>query len=616
MIYEFRKWINIKVVLVFMLIIILNIFLFRLHTLNQDHLLLDEYDHYLSLLVGEEEPGNVSYASTYYAKQLAHIAQYPDYIRGMPSRAQDAYMLSGGSISTYTRRNIAKTVQDYEGLEKLFLEIGLDQQVIRSLSFTFTDLIFVGIIFFIVTSLFTKEYEDQIYPLLIATAARTSIAWNKITYMTLILLFVTIGLYTGNIIMAGYIYGWDDLGRNVQSISQFRSLAHPMTVGSYFAISLIIKWLNGVMHGLFIFALLTILKKAVPVILLMASVWGVALIVFVTIPVNSVWNAFHFINPIYGFDTYSLIRSYQNVNILNYPVAVLHLWPAICIVASILSTTIITIQYKRAAVLHSSISFKKGVRIRQIIRANLDHLNARGGIFFAELNKTLFSNKAILVLLFLIALLFYRVDRSYRFADADRMAYSHYIERFNGEVSADTLLRIETERDKLMADASHDIVKIELDALDRVHGQLKRVLKLEEEQGIPAYLVNDDHYAQWMDNRKADQRDLIFSFLASILATAGIFAKEKLINAHKLIRITPEHKRVRIYKTCITILLSLIITILLLVARYYEFLKFDRLSNLDAPVQSHEGWSSFPLLWDMRTYFSAMILLAKKSTKS
>lgn len=286
----------------------------------------------------------------------------------------------------------------------------------------------------------------------------------------------------------------------------------------------------------------------------------------------------------------------------------LHLWPAICIITIMFSSVIIIMQFKRAAVLHSSFSWTRGSKILEAVRRKLDYRNARGGIFSAELKKTLFSGKALLVLLLLIALLYYRVDRSYRFADADRMAYAHYVEIFKGKVSDDTLAGIEAERDSLFADASHDIVKIELAALDRIQVQLENVLKIEEERGISAFIINDDNYALWMDNAKADQRDLLFSFMAAILATAGIFARENAVNTQTLYRITPEHRRVRRYKTSITVLLSLSMAILLLVARYLEFSKFEQLSNLDAPVQSHRGWSDFQLLWNMRTYLTVMIL--------
>ena len=619
MFYELRKWSNLKSITIIIFALILNIFLFHQHFRHKDRHILEDYNTYVEVLkdlkssdqnkeISNPQEGGLpsSSALNALAQQQNYIKSYPDYILGTPDRAEDAFALSGKEITIYNQRNIEKTVKDFAGLESLPLEIGYDLQVTRPFDFQFSDLILFAFIILLTTQMFTQEYEEELFPLLTATQSRIRLGISKISAIIFTLLLLCLGLYGGNIITAGFIYGWDDLNRLVQSISDFRSLIYPMTVAVYFVLALLIKWINAVTVALIIFALYTLLKRAIPVLSIVAGFWIMFYILSISIPVNSVFNILHFVNPIYGFYSFDLIRRYQNINIFNHPVEMIILWPILCLIFITVSIIIIIQRFSTAKILHNKSSSRYLSKIKDNFIRLTDKINSRGGIFFNELKKVLFSDKGLLVLLILIGLLYHRIDTAYRYKDSKQQAYAYYIEVFQGKVSETTLEEIAAERNNLLSNNRHDLVEIELNALDRVEKQLKKVLEIEAQRGIPAHLINDDTYAQWLDNPRADLRDIITTFLAAIFFSSGIFARENSIDAKRLLRITPENRKLRRYKFLITILFTLAISALVQITRVIEFNKFDQLKDLHVPVQNHSAWRNFPSLWTMQTYLIVM----------
>ncbi len=621
MFYELRKWLNLKSITIIIFALILNIFLFQQHFRHKDRHILEDYNTYVEVLKDlksseqtkeisspEERGLPSSFALNTLAQQHNYIKTYPDYILRTPDRAEDAYALSGEEITIYNQRNIEKTVRDFAGLESLPLAIGYDLQVTRPFDFQFSDLILFAFIILLTTQMFTQEYEEELFPLLTATQSRKRLGISKISAIIFTLLLLCLGLYGGNIITAGFIYGWDDLNRLVQSISDFRSLIYPMTVAVYFTLALLIKWINAVTVSLIIFALYTLLKRAIPVLSIIAGFWIMFYILYISIPVNSVFNILHFVNPIYGFNSFDLIRRYQNINIFNHPVEMIILWPILCSILITVSTIIIIQRFSTAKILHNKSTWKYLAKVKDNFIRLTDRINSRGGIFFNELKKVLFSDKGLLALLILIGLLYYRVDTAYRYKDSEQQAYAYYIEVFRGKVSETTLAEIAVERNNLLSNNRHDLVETELNALDRVEKQLKEVLEIEAQRGIPAHLINDDTYSQWLDNPRADLRDIITTYLAAIFLCSGIFARENSIDAKRLLRITPENRKLRRYKFLITVLFTLAISALVQVTRIIEFNKFDQLKDLHVPVQNHSGWGDFPSLWTMQTYFIVMYI--------
>lgn len=610
MTHELRKWLNIRSIVVILAVFAMNMIFFRQHMAFEDRSLLEDYPRYVALLEdqGSEEMTGGS-GETAFIRQKNHIDRYPAFILEMPERAEDAMALSGDAFSVYSQRNIDKTVKDFTGLEQLPLELGRDYQVIRTFDFLLTDLVLIALVLVFVVQLFAQEYEDQLFPLLLATSSRARIAMDKILLMIILLIVWTLGLYGGNLVMAGQLYGWDHWGRMVQSIDEFRTVPFPLTVGGYFALAFLLKFVNAFILGIVTFALLTIVKKAIPMLAIIGVGWSVAYILYRRIPVNSVMNALRFINPIHGFNAYDLIRRYQNIRIFSYPVAMTLIWPVICIFVFFIGTGVIFLRFRSAAILRSSYSWRWFARCGDSYKRKVDQLNWHGVIIAHELKKALFSAKALLILLILVGLLWNSVDTSYRYADSNRMAYAQYVERFGGRATEATLEAIVEERDKLTSNSTGSFIEIELQALSRVQDQVEKVLQQEEEMDIPAYLLNDDVYGQLMDNSEADHRDVILAFTAAVLTGAGLFARENTVDAIRLLRITPQHRRIRGYKTFITVLLSFLCSLLVWIARYSEFSRFHCLVFLDAPIQNHFGWVDFPFAWSLGTYLRVMVTL-------
>lgn len=379
-----------------------------------------------------------------------------------------------------------------------------------------------------------------------------------------------------------------------------------MTVNEYFLLALGIKFINAFALSLILLALYTWLKKAIPVISLTIIFALIAYILYISIPANAKINTLHFINPIHGFDAYNLIRTYQNINIFGKPVESLFVWLAVCLLVIILSSILIIKQFKTAAIIRPAFTWSKAEKFKDKMRKQFDQLNTHGGVFAAEFRKSLFANKALLILIILALFLTYRVRSSYQYSDSKQLAYNYYIDKFSGPVTAETLDEIDQEYELISQAKSLQDLKQE--ALSEVESQAQRVLDLEAKSSIKAYLINDLSYARAMDNPSKDLQDVMLVFLITIIIASGLFAKENEVDTKRLIRISPAHKSLRASKLSISIIYALVIGAMVEVSRVLILKKFNDYEYLNAAIQNHLGCEDFPFAWSFRQYFIAMLL--------
>lgn len=210
-----------------------------------------------------------------------------------------------------------------------------------------------------------------------------------------------------------------------------------------------------------------------------------------------------------------------------------------------------------------------------------------------------------------MALLFRLYEIATPRQDSEHQVYSYYIDLFKTDLSDETIQAIETERQNLinMSNGDQRIISTELKVLDRIEKQINLVWEVEEKTGIEARLINDNTYFQIMDDSNLDNRDILLIFLFTIFAIAGIFSKENTYQTTKLLRISPEYKKLRRSKIYLSILISLFITSLVTIFRFLEWNKIESIKDLDAPIQSHMYWHDFPLKISLAQYIVLLILL-------
>lgn len=490
------------------------------------------------------------------------------------------------------------------------LKIGLDKPVTRAFDFKLTDIIFVAIIVLLVNQYFSYEYEGKILELILANKSRSRIAMDKILSLGGVIFVISLALYSSNIIAAASIYGWTDLTRLVQSIAEFRSLPIPMTVLDFFGLAIALKFLNGFTLAILLFAMFTIFKRTSPVLLILGTIFFIFLALYHLVRVNSIYDELHYINPFYGMDSYNLIKNYKNINFMGQPMHILFFWLIILGLVFMLSAGLAIYQFRGAHVLHNRFKFS---RIEKFVDRSKQYFDSKilgGGVFLLELRKIL--GRTIIFTVILLLILHNRANPNYNFNNTYRAAYSSLLQRFDSEdITEENLLAVETYRDEVLIDVhKHQSVKdVELTALDKIHKQIEEILKVEANQNIQVQLVDDYTYSYWMNNSEYDQRDNILTFLFSILTIGAIFSSENRANTIKLIRISPEFKKVRQSKLSIAVIISVLMGSLVWLKRYFEFLEFDSFSKLSAPIQSHFGWYNFPLHITLGQYLVSMLVL-------
>lgn len=533
--YEIKKWFNSRLIFLVVLLLGLNIVFFTQTIRHRERLLLQDYDNYIALLSGDlslDELEPMSAAGRRYHWQEEALSFYPNFIQDMPQRAADAAALQSTGSSTYRERNLSKTLRDFAGMEDLPLSLGPDASVISPFDFVLTDLFVIALMVYIVTQVFTYEFESSLYPLILAVPGRRRIARAKLSFVIVSAGFLCLLFYVANIALSGFIFGFDQPGRYVQSIEAFRGTPFPLTVGGYFMLAIFWKWLNILTFSFCLFALYALFKKALYTLPILALFWAVAYLLYRSIPPNSDLNFFRFVNLVHGLDSYNLLRNYQNINLFSYPISLMLLWPLLCLLLLLASTLVIHRQYQSTRILRSPAAPRRlQVRTDELSR-RWNQRHSAHGLFFFEANKALFAGKAIWIFLLLILLSFNQLRTAYIFRGSDQLVYDSLIETFSSEVSEQTLEMIDEERTQLTQSGfPGEMIEIEMRALDRVEEQARRVLELASVRDIEPRLINEDVYAFWMDNPDQDFRDLFFSFFATILATAGIFARENTVDA-------------------------------------------------------------------------------------
>ena len=98
----------------------------------------------------------------------------------MPDRARAAALLSGGGADGYSMRNIEKTTRDFEGLETLPIRPDREMALLALYQSSMSDILVIVFLLFVCVRLFSREYENRLYPLLLATPGRFRVAVHKL----------------------------------------------------------------------------------------------------------------------------------------------------------------------------------------------------------------------------------------------------------------------------------------------------------------------------------------------------------------------------------------------------------------------------------------------------
>ena len=508
--YEWKKLLTRGMLLLFALCVAVNGYLFYTsQSLLFSHIFQGDYASYLEALEQlQENPDMVmrqpaegeflSSAETILQDQQKAIQIYPEYILEMPDRARAAALLSGGRADAYSMRNIEKTTRDFEGLETLPIRPDREMALLALYQSSMSDILVIVFLLFVCVRLFSREYENRLYPLLLATPGRFRVAVHKLTVLAGSAVLITAAIYGTNLCIGGFLMGYGDLSRPIQSLGDFRSCCLRISCLDYIWIGYLIKLFTVLVFGLLILALFVLLKKAVTVFLVCAAFLGASYGLYAAIPVTSSLNFLRFVNFFYFIDSYSVLSRYLNISVVGFPVSMTTVLPIVLAVLLVACVVLVLLRFSTGSVC-------RGVRILPIVARALDwvnrmvdRVNHHEFLFLHELRKAMISGRGLVLLLALGLLLWNNWNTAFRFVSSYDMAYSRYMEQMGGEVTDQTLEKIANEWERLNNVEYPEQYENQMQALSQIEMQANLALSREEQTGIPAYLVDESGYLKLM----------------------------------------------------------------------------------------------------------------------
>lgn len=606
--YEWKKVFTRGMLLLFVLCIVGNAALFYQNRSEEITLLFEgDYGSYLEALEElQQNPNKVLEepdlaegeflppAENLLLEQQKAVLAYPSYILEMPERAENAALLSGKNADAYSLRNIEKTTRDFEGLETLPVRVDRDLALLALYQSPLSDILMLVFLLFVCVRLFSREYEQGLYPLLLATPGRFRVACHKLAVLAGSSLLITLGIYGANFGIGGILMGYGDLSRPVQSMKEFLSCCLRISCWDYIWMGFLVKLAAAFLFGLLVLALFALLKKAVIVFLVCAAFLGASYGFYAAIPVTSSLNPLRFVNFFYLIDSFSILSRYQNISVVGFPVSMTAVLPVVAAVLLVVCIPTVLLRF-------SSGSVCRGVRIPSLVGRGLDDLQRLADrlhhhrlLFLHELRKALISGRGLLLLLLLGLLLWNNWDSAFRLNGGYEQAYTRYIQEMGGKITDQTIQQIAEEWEHLNNVEEPQFYQSQIEALSRIESQVNAAVSREEQTGIPAYLVDESGYLKLMQDSGADFYDTLLILVAVLLCCCGIFARENTFGTRKMLRICPNGNRLLTDKLLLSALLSVVIAAGVYGTRLAIVCKDYLLQYTEAPVQSIMVLQNFP----------------------
>jgi hypothetical protein len=545
--------------------------------------------------------------------QISYLHGYKDYIASMTDRMNE--MLSVSIFyqkNTFAYRNIIRTPQDFAMLRDIPLKLGIDSGVVRATDYGLTDILMIAVAFLLCIYLIAVEKDMKLLPLVKSTRyGRGRTIVSKLLTLCVSAGVLALIFYGSDIMIAHRVFGLGDLGRYIQSISDFRGCTVLMTVGQYLIIFLLSKAFVVILVSLFIFAVILLSSNSSFAYAVIASALAAEWAAWQFIPVTSWINHLKFVN-IFGFlDAFGLYSNYQNLNVFGQPANIRLLFVMIvpaCIAA------LIALCYIAFSRFRSSEKAGLFARLLDKTRLMLGRLPGTASLFLHETYKLLIAQKALILLILLAVLQYSAVSGYFVVRDHDQTIYGHYLGQVGGELTDRTRAYIAREQAgfdnaaAVLAQAAEDlkskkITQNEYDgfvarnavmqeratAFGWITAQYEYLDGLAREKGVDARFIDCAGYTRLfsLNGYGGDITNQLLVTVAVIACLAAAFAQESSTGARKIIITCREGRgRAVAAKAASCLIVAIAAAALVYGAQFYNLAKWYGLADWDAPVQS------------------------------
>ncbi len=590
----------------------------------------EQKNQYQSYLAGDEQADIDGYYQRELLQQEKYLATYPKFLDEMSIRAEELKSLSTYSDkNSYVYRNLDKTCKDFDSLSGIVV-VEDNCFGIRELIKYDWGILFL-LIFIAITSYFLFYHERNQGLLLLIKGTKKGhipLATSKLGTMFFLTLLYEMFQEGSTILLLGYFYGYGNLGRSIQSVSEFRNCPYRLSVIMAILVIFLIRVVIAEVLASILFLISVVVRNELLAILLMGLLFGVEFWVAKTLSITGSLNGLKCINVFFYWNAKQALGVYQNLNLNGYAAS-----KDICalIVALLLSTSCAIYGIVR---FHLSCQIRSESKLEKLLvwmSKKTRFLWGHTSLLRFECSKVVIQQKKCWLLFFLLILFIFEIITTQRktfYSTAGIAQYHAHLSHLAGKVTDESIVYVDSEiayieelyqqlkqigSDTTGKNAILSLqIKAELEAREEgAYMLLNQLDALKEKTGnlYDKYWVDELAYKDKMEDVKANVAWWFIGMTATIIWTSGIYPNDEKKKLLPLLRSTKKGRRNLIIKKnlCIAIgtLIIFILTQLPLLMGFYGIDSFAVLSQ----KMSDLTWTLFSGEMTIGTFLFILFLL-------
>lgn len=514
--------------------------------------------------------------------------------------------------NSFSYNNILRTAKDFERVENTILMLdndkGADSFVHYNIMYYIAAMLMIAVIY----SLF-DERENGMWQLVHNTKkGRGLLAVKRLLILTGGSFAILLILYGSTFVVSMLLYGgFSDLKNPVQTFTDFGKFTYTFSKGEYIVRLFLISWLILSALSVILWTLFILFRNRNHTLICTAAFVGIEILVYQKIEVQSVYNAFRYINVVSFLKISDLYSTYINWGFKNYVFSVFSVVMFFLLLLAISAAVFAVFWY---AQMRPQTKVSLISRFFMILHSQYQKLFARYPVVLKELHKLVVTGKGVWVIAALIIISVYFSSTGYMtFTDAqkeyDNMYLEHggkdysyissYVEEKQEEykkslkVLEEAAAKYEAGEIELKeytrAVSAFQYQKMAINSIQEYKEKLDYADKIRETKQQEIWLVSDRGYEE-IFGKYGEQREfilLIALVIAVMLIVSESIAIEQRTGMYQIIRSSVNGRLpVMIWKISAAILLTIGLTLLVYGIDYVNLYNIYGLPYLQAPTLS------------------------------
>lgn len=564
--YELKKICNHKVIaLLFVVLLLFSGVLFYIYQQHQPayRYIYQGRAQYERFLQGNIEADLYGFYAEDIQKQIRHKESYGVFIEGMEERAEQTMLLLANSDEqSYVYANAIKTCEDYKSLADTQIVIDNCYGVIELAKFDTGIFFLIGFIVAMAYFVFYEERKTGMLLLIKGTRnGHSPLVFAKLLVMVAGVVLFAILQEVVHFSITGYLYGYGDLNRSMQSVPEFRNCPFEISVGEGILIMVLVRIWIAFFLSVFISMTSILVRNELAAVLFV----GVFLILeFTACHMFSLTGSANYIkcvNPFFFWNMTNMLATYLNLNIFGNAVGK-EIIAGVVSVVGIVGSLVVGDYFFR-----HKYQIRMQSRLDKVLiwwRHKTSFLWKNVNLLWFEVYKTLIQQKRVflVVLIFVISLVKINDINALKYYDnAYEVSYDNYLKKISGKVTDETIAFINSEKayidniqkqwEELEDPEGKDYgVALQLDSELQLKAEAVRmmVMQLELLQEMPGsiydkYLVNEGAYLDLFCDAESQGVWWFISTAFVIIWLSGVYPADRSKEVYALVNTTKNGRR-------------------------------------------------------------------------